>query len=62
MRPNTPHFEFACRQDSRPGVENLHRFNAGLELPHQIACGDVDQKVYQPGECVGMFIGEQTRR
>jgi hypothetical protein len=21
---------YACRQDSRPGVENLHRFNAGL--------------------------------
>ena len=27
MRPNTTPVEFARRQDSRPGVKNLHRVN-----------------------------------
>ena len=36
-RLNAPLSELVSRQYSRPGIENLHGIDAGLELPDQIA-------------------------
>ena len=50
------------RQHAGPGIEDLHRIGAGLELPHQIARRCLDQHVDQRGEGRGIAIGKQPRR
>ena len=61
-RRDAPAREFLRRQHARPGVENLHRIGAGLQLPHQIARRRLDQHVDQRVERFGIAIGEHPRR
>src|SRR6516225_8010339 len=39
---DTPSIEFVRRQDAGPGIENLHRIRACLQLPDQITGGCID--------------------
>src|SRR5579872_3770340 len=59
---DAPSAEFICGQDSRPGVEDLDRIDAGYELPDQIARRGLDEKIDQFRERCGMSIGEYPRR
>ncbi len=49
-------------QHARPGIEDLHRIGAGLQLPHQIARRRLDQHVHQYVESRGIAVGEHPRR
>jgi hypothetical protein len=62
MRPDAPPLELLGREDSRPGIENLHRIDACHELPHEIAGGRIDQNVDQFCKRLRMPIGEQPCR
>jgi hypothetical protein len=62
VRSDAPHFKFARRQDSRPGVKNLHGIDASLELLHQVVCRGIHQEIDQLRERFGMFASEQPRR
>ena len=61
-RRDAPAREFARRQHAGPGVENLHRVGAGLELRHQIARRGLDQDVDHAGERFRLAVGHQPRR
>ena len=50
------------RQHPRPGVEDLHGLDAGLQLPDQIAGRGIDQDIDECRETVRILIGEQARR
>ena len=62
MRLDAPSLEFPSGKNSRPGIENLHRIDAGIELANQIARRRLDQKLDQFREDFGMSVGEQSRR
>ena len=61
-RRNAPALEFVRRQNSCPGIEDLHSVDAGLELPNEIFARRLDQNIDQPRERLGMPIGKQPRR
>ena len=42
---DAPFAKLAGRQNSRPGVENLHGIDTGLELPDQIARRSLHQEI-----------------
>ena len=54
--------EFVRRQHACPGIEDLHRIDAGLELANEIVGRRLDQDIDQPRERLRMAIGEQPRR
>src|SRR5581483_4483590 len=61
-RLHAPAFEFIARQNSRPGIENLQRFGARLELPDQIIRGCICQHIDQPRKAFWIAISQHARR
>ena len=61
-RLDAPAAKLIGRQHTRPGIENLHGIDAGLELPDQIAGRSFDQKIDQIRKGIRKPIGEQPRR
>ena len=61
-RRNAPALEFVGRQNSCPGIEDLHSLDTGAELANEIIARSLDQNIDQMGERVGMTIGKQPRR
>src|SRR5947209_8780925 len=59
---DAPALEFRRRQHARPGVENLHGFGTGPDLPEEIFRGDVDQQVDQSRERFRLAIRKKSRR
>src|SRR5262249_22495499 len=51
-RLNAPPLELIWRQDTSPGVENLHCIDAGFELPRKIVDRCFDQHIDQMGESI----------
>src|SRR5215471_17128238 len=58
---DTPAMEFVLRQNAGPGIENLHRIRACLQLPDQITGGCIDELVDELGKSVRISIGETPR-
>ena len=61
-RLDAPSAQFFGRQHPGPGIEDLHRIDACLQLSDQIARGSIDQDIDQLREPVGITIGEQSCR
>src|SRR5258707_1374976 len=61
-RLDRPALEFARRQHTGPGVENLQHVGAGLELSQQILDRVFDQHVDDLRERLGMTVGHHPRR
>ena len=60
-RGDAPALELGGRQHARPGIEDLHRFRARLDLAQQVIGGGVGEAVDQGREDLGMAEGEQPR-
>ena len=58
----TPTFKFRSRQYAGPGIENLHHFDARIELPRKIDDRRIDQLVDQELKRGWVAIGEETGR
>ena len=61
-RRDAPAGKFRRRQHPGPGVEDLHRVGAGLQLRHQIARRGLHQDVDHAGERLRFAVRHQPRR
>src|SRR5215831_17230225 len=55
---DTPAMEFVRRQNAGPGIENLHRIRACLQLLDQITGGCIDELVDELGKSLRISIGK----
>ena len=59
---DAPSGKFFRRKHARPGIENLHGIDPGLELPDQISSGRIHQLIHQTGKSFRIAIGEHPCR